>query len=392
MRYRKDKAGREVSQLGYGCLRFTKEGGKIDLDKARREICLAMEEGVNYLDTAYTYQGSEAALGEILKQEGLRERVYLATKLPGYLVTRREALDRFFEEQLRRLQTDHVDYYLMHMLTDRKAWEKLKGYGIEEWLARKKAEGKISSVGFSFHGDTETFLELLDVYDWDLCQIQYNYLDEHTQAGRRGLEGAYQRGIPVVIMEPLRGGRLVKGLPKEAQRVLREAQISPAELSLRWLYDQPGVMTVLSGMNSQEMVRENCRIADEAQVGCFTERERRVMEQVREGLIRSMKVPCTGCAYCMPCPHGVDIPAAFLGYNGIYLDGKRKARFEYLRNVGLRKENALATACQGCGACERHCPQHIEIRRMLGEAREALMPWPYQAGLAVARRFALKKG
>ena len=392
MQYRKEeKLGREFSALGYGCLRFTKEGGQIDLLKAEEEIRLAIEAGVNYFDTGYTYAGSEEALGSILKKNGWREKVYVATKLPGYLVTREGAFERFFQEQLSRLQTSYVDVYLMHMLTDKKAWEKLEALGVRKWLDQKKESGQIKSVGFSFHGDTKTFLELLDVYDWDLCQIQYNYLDEHTQAGRAGLLAAYEKGIPVVIMEPLRGGRLVNALPPAAKKAIAEKKMSPAELGLRWLYDQKEVTVVLSGMNSKEMVAENVRVASEALPGCFTEEERKLSEVVKKSIWENLFVPCTGCAYCMPCPHGVDIPAAFSCYNGIGVDGKKRARFEYVRNVGLRRGNAFPTACVGCGACERHCPQFIPIREKLKEAKRALLPWPYRAATSLAKRFVLRK-
>ena len=392
MQYRTEKKkGREFSALGYGCLRFTKEGGQIDLKKAEEEIRLAIEAGVNYFDTGYTYAGSEEALGTILLRNGWREKVYVATKLPGYLVTREGGFERFFTEQLKRLKTSYVDVYLMHMLTDKKAWEKLETLGVRQWLDQKKENGQIKSVGFSFHGDTKTFLELLEVYDWDLCQIQYNYLDEHTQAGRAGLLAAYEKGIPVVIMEPLRGGRLVHALPPKARKAIEEKNISPAELGLRWLYDQKEVTTVLSGMNEKEMVLQNVRVADSARPGCFTEEERALVEEVKKNIWESLFVPCTGCAYCMPCPHGVDIPAAFWGYNGIGVDGKKRARFEYVRNVGLRRGNAFPTACVGCGACERHCPQFIPIREKLKEAKKALLPWPYRAAASVAKRFVLRR-
>ena len=252
MQYRYDKKGTPLSILGYGCLRFTKKNGKIDLKKTETEIMEAIERGVNYFDTAYVYSGSEAALGEILKKNHCRDRVYLATKLPHYLIKSRHGLERCFQEQLRRLQTDHIDYYLMHMLNDAATWKTLQDKGVQEWIEEKLRCGEIRNIGFSYHGNTANFTELLDAYDWDFCQIQYNYMDEHTQAGREGLTYAEKKGIPVVIMEPLRGGKLVDLLPEAAKACFAKATPvrSPAEWAFRWLWDQTGVTVVLSGMNS----------------------------------------------------------------------------------------------------------------------------------------------
>ena len=252
MQYRPDRQGNPISLLGYGCMRFAKTGGAIDLDKAEREILRAVELGVNYFDTAYIYPGSESALGEILARNRLRDRVNIATKLPQYLINGTAAIDRYFAEQLRRLKTDHIDYYLMHMLTDLQAWNKLEALGIRDWIDRRKAEGSIRQIGFSFHGNTEMFLKILDAYDWDFCQIQYNYMDETSQAGREGLLAAARKGIPVIVMEPLRGGKLVTMLPERARRLIGADPKgrSPAELALRWLWEQEQVTCVLSGMNS----------------------------------------------------------------------------------------------------------------------------------------------
>ena len=237
MQYRNDRYGKPISILGYGCMRFTKKGGHFDEEKAEQELMEAIENGVNYLDTAYIYSGSEVLLGKILEKNHCRKKVNLATKLPQYLIKSEAALERYFNEQLSRLKTDYIDYYLMHMLTDIAAWEKLKRLGIEEWIEKKKAEGRIHNIGFSFHGNTEMFLKILDAYDWDFCQIQYNYIDEHTQAGRRGLKAAAEKGIPVIIMEPLRGGKLVDLLPERAKRRIAEdrKKRTPAELAFRWL-------------------------------------------------------------------------------------------------------------------------------------------------------------
>jgi len=222
MQYRKDKGGQELSVLGFGCMRFTRNGGTIDLEKAEKEIMAAYRGGVNYYDTAYIYPGSEALLGTVLKRNGIREKVKVATKLPQYLVRNLDGVEKIFQEELGRLQTDYIDYYLMHMVTDLAQWNRLVEMGILDWIERKKAEGAIRNLGFSFHGNTDNFLKVLEAYDWDFCQIQYNYLDEVTQAGVKGLKAAAARGLPVVIMEPLRGGKLVNMLPQEAKKLMKE--------------------------------------------------------------------------------------------------------------------------------------------------------------------------
>lgn len=391
MNYRNDKNGEPISLLGFGCMRFTKKGSSIDLDKAEKELVTAIESGVNYLDTAYIYPGSEVALGEILSRTGLRDKINIATKLPGYMIKSEKSIEKHFQEQLSRLKTDHIDYYLMHMLTDLQSWEKLKELGIEDWIREKKESGQIRNIGFSFHGNSDRFLQILDAYDWEFCQIQYNYLDETTQAGVKGLHAAAEKGIPVIIMEPLRGGKLVNLLPDKAKELIEKdpKKRTPAELALRWLWNQPEVTCVLSGMNSVEMVEENCRIASEVQAGEFTEEDFNLISQIRDAIREVTKVGCTACGYCMPCPKGVDIPAAFRYYNETMLSGKRSARFEYAQSVGIRKEKSFPTQCIGCGKCESHCPQGISIREELKHANKALRPLYIRIGTAVARRFML---
>ena len=388
MKYRKDKYGNELSQLGYGCMRFTGKGGKIDYEKAEREIMRAVEKGVNYFDTAYAYSGSEECLGRILAENKVRDQVNIATKLPQYMVRSMKAVDRIFNEELSRLQTDHVDYYLMHMFTDISEWERLKSYGMEDWIAARKADGSIRQIGFSYHGDTEMFLQILDAYDWDFCQVQYNYLDETSQAGRRGVEAAEAKGIPVVIMEPLRGGKLVN-LPVKAKRELSESgkSYTAAELGLRWLWNQTGVTVVLSGMNSLEMVDENIRIASDAEPGCFDDSDFALVESVKKIIKEKERVGCTGCRYCMPCPSGVDIPGNFHHWNLMYIEGKKNpVRFEFARNVGLQGKPGFASQCIGCGKCETHCPQHIQIREMLKRADKELRPLPYRIAMPIVRK------
>lgn len=391
MKYRSDRYGNRISQLGYGCMRFSRKGNAIDYEKAEREVLLAIKRGVNYFDTAYIYPGSEECLGQILEKNRCRDSVYIATKLPQYLMRSLAAVEKTFQEELTRLRTDHIDYYLMHMFTDLAEWEHLQTLGIEEWIAGKKAEGSICSIGFSYHGETEMFLKILDAYDWDFCQIQYNYLDEHTQAGRRGLQAAAAKGIPVIIMEPLRGGKLVN-LPEKAQKVLADAGTgdTPAGLGLRWLWNQPEVTCVLSGMNTEEMVEENTRLASQAGAGELTQEELAVIEQIRQIIREREKVGCTGCRYCMPCPCGVDIPGNFYYYNLMYMEKKTSARFEFAQNMGMRKKPGFASQCIGCGKCEKHCPQHLEIRSQLKEADRALRPLFYRIGIWAARKIMLR--
>ncbi|MCM1159255.1 MAG: aldo/keto reductase [Bacteroidales bacterium] len=389
MQYRNDRNGNPISLLGYGCMRFTKKGGSIDLDKAEKEIMEAVRLGVNYFDTAYIYGGSEVALGEILARNNCRGDIAIATKLPQYLIKSEASIEKYFHEQCERLKTDYIDYYLMHMLTDIGAWEKLKRLGIEEWIDGKKKEGKIRNLGFSFHGNTEKFLEILNAYDWDFCQIQYNYLDEHSQAGRKGLQAAAEKGIPVIIMEPLRGGKLVDLLPEKAKKRIAGYRVkrTPAEWAFRWLYNQPEVTCVLSGMNTLEMVRENCAVASDAVADSFTEEDFALIEQVKEEINRNMKVGCTGCGYCMPCPRGIDIPTAFRCYNQMYTEHKRSGRFEYLQCLAYNKDRADIKECVECGKCESHCPQHLEIRRELKNARKALLPVHYNLVTKLMRLF-----
>ncbi|MBQ0072527.1 MAG: aldo/keto reductase [Spirochaetales bacterium] len=392
MKYRKDKYGNDISQLGYGCMRFSRKGAGIDYEKTEQEVLKAIASGVNYLDTAYIYPGSEECLGRILKENNLRDKVKVATKLPQYLMKKPEQVEKTFQEELKRLQTTYIDYYLMHMFTDFAEWENLEKLGIKDWIEEKKKSGEIKNIGFSYHGNTDMFLKILNVYDWDFCQIQYNYLDEHSQAGRKGLEEAEKKGIPVIIMEPLRGGKLVR-LPEKAKEVMKKTgkNWSPAEWGLRWLWNQPGVTCVLSGMNSMEMVEENVRIASEATAESFTEEDFKTIEEVKKVIREKEQVGCTGCRYCMPCPKGVDIPSIFHFWNLMYIDKKMGARFEFAQVMGLKKTPGFADLCVECGKCEKHCPQHIEIRKKLKEADKDLRPLPIKVGINIARKVMIKE-
>jgi len=374
MQYRSDKYGNPLSVLGFGCMRFQRKAGTIDIDEAEREIMLAYRNGVNYFDTAYIYLDSESTIGEIFARNGIRKDIHIATKLPHYLIKSVAGIERLFQEELKRLRTDYVDYYLMHMLNDADTWQRLLDMGIGAWIEEKKRSGAIRQIGFSYHGNSEMFCKIIDAYDWDFCQIQYNYLDEHSQAGRRGLLHAHAKGIPVIIMEPLRGGKLVKHLPEAAKKIFREytPSHSPAQWAFRWLWDQEAVTVVLSGMNTEEMVLDNIKTACEAQVNSLTRADQAMLQQVVQAIQANMKVGCTGCGYCMPCPKGVDIPGTFAAWNRYYSESKFSGFREYLMCTALRKNTASASQCIGCGKCEKHCPQNIQIRDMLKQAGKDL--------------------
>ncbi len=374
MKYRKDKYGNEISALGYGCMRFPQTLGKINKAKTEQQIMTAFNAGVNYFDTAYVYPGSESALGEILEKNGIRDKVSITTKLPHYLIKSSEGLEKLFNEQLKRLRTDHIDYYLMHMLSDVDTWERLKSLGIESWIEEKKKAGIIGQIGFSYHGNSDMFCRLVDAYDWDLCMIQYNYMDEHSQAGRKGLHYAHKKGLPVMIMEPLRGGKLVSRLPEDAKRIFAShpSKYTPAQWAFRWLWDQPEVTCVLSGMNTDEIVQDNIKTASDAEIGSLSPQDQEMLQNVVAAINSKMKVGCTGCGYCMPCPANVDIPGTFAAYNRKYTESRLWGFIEYVINTALRKNSTAASNCIQCGKCEKHCPQYIPIRQELKNASKSL--------------------
>lgn len=358
-----------LSMLGFGCLRFPKKGNNVDMEETEREILHAIACGINYFDTAYIYKGNEEVLGTILEKNGMREKVKIATKVPHYLIKSVDDLEKIFQEQLKRLRTTYVDNYLMHMLPDVHIWEKLIRMGVLDWIKEKQAAGQIRNLGFSYHGNSRHFMELIDAYDWDFCQVQYNYMDEFSQAGRQGVRHAASKGIPVIIMEPLRGGRLVQGLPQKAVEVFEKAEPkrSPAEWGLRWLWNQPEVSCVLSGMNSKEMLDENIRIANSVKVNELTDDHMKMFEKVKKAINEKIKVPCTGCGYCTPCPAGVDIPGSFRCYNVRNTDGFFTGMREYMMLTTFRSERTNASLCKKCGKCEKHCPQGIQIRKELDQ-------------------------
>jgi uncharacterized protein len=374
MQYRKfGKVNESVSALGFGCMRLPMlQDGTINEEEAIKQIRHAIDNGVNYIDTAYGYHNgaSELLVAKALK-DGYREKVYLADKNPVWYVKTYEDFGRLLNEQLDKLQTDHIDFYLMHAL-NKGSWENIKNLDVFKFIEEAKADGRIKYAGFSFHDEQEVFMDIVDAYDWDFCQIQYNYMDEYNQAGLAGLKRAAERGMAVVIMEPLLGGKLANVPPKEIQEIWDEADVkkTPAEWALRWLWNQPEVTVILSGMNSYAMIDENMRTASDAQVNSLTEKELELVNRVKARYKELTRVSCTACKYCMPCPAGVDIPGNFAVYNqaAVYNDWKG-CSWSY-NNM---EEKKRASACVECGKCEKVCPQALTIRQYLKDVHAHLV-------------------
>jgi len=362
----------------------------IDIKASEKIIMHAIENGVNYFDTAYLYPGSESALGEILHKNNVRDRVHIATKIPHSQCKRYEDFDRIFDIEKDRLKTDYIDYFLIHNMAKPCEWERMVSLGIEDWLVKKKESGEIKRVGFSFHGTQQNFLQLLDMYDWEFCYIQYNYMDENYQAGKVGLQKAHSKGIPVVIMEPLLGGRLATGLPKKARKLLDHIDNTrtPAEWAFMWLFNQKEVTVVLSGMNSIEMLNENIATASKWTVGSLGKTELSVIKSVKNIMEEAYKVMCTGCNYCMPCPHKVNIPDSFASLNTRYALGYFTGMQSYVlsTNAFRTADNQLASNCVKCGACMKHCPQHINIIDALGLVKKRLEPFWISWILKIVRK------
>jgi len=372
MNYRNfGKTGYQTSALGFGCMRLPQlPDGGIDEAEATRILRYAIDRGLNYVDTAWSYHGgeSEGWLGRAL-QDGYREKVAVATKMPSWLVEKTEDFDYYFEQQLERLQTDHVDFYLLHTMK-KEYWEKYKALNVFEWAERQKAAGKIRNFGFSFHDEFEVFEEILNGYQgWDFCQIQYNYMDVDYQAGMRGLKAAAERGLAVVIMEPLKGGRLaIAEPPAPVAKVFSRAEslLKPAEWALQWLWNQPEVSVVLSGMSNFEQVKENIESAGRSGAGSLSEAEVQMMADVRDAWQGLAPVACTHCEYCLPCPSGVEIPNIFEIYNNSMMyDLQEQGKRRYLREI---PEGSRADECVECGACEAICPQNLTIIDYLKDA------------------------
>jgi uncharacterized protein len=364
------KTGDRLSILGFGCMRLpSTRGGGVDESRAIRQIRHAIDSGVNYLDTApiYHFGRSQQVLAKALA-DGYREKVRIATKLPHWEVFERADMDRILDGQLAIFRTDHIDYYLLHSLAG-KSFRIMRDLGVLEFLDAAKKDGRIINAGFSFHGNVAEFKEIVDAYDWQFCQIQYNYLDEQNQAGTEGLQYAASKGLAVIIMEPLRGGNLAGRVPESVQKIWEGAPVkrSPAEWGLRWVWDHKEVTVVLSGMNDEAHIDENLRVAGEALRGSLTPEERGLIGRVRDEYRRLMRVGCTGCGYCMPCPAGVDIPGCFASYNAHALFPRDPAgRFQYIaRHGGLMGEKSCAGLCRQCGKCAKACPQALPIPSLM---------------------------
>jgi predicted aldo/keto reductase-like oxidoreductase len=345
----------------------------------------AVQNGVNYFDTAYVYGASEEVLGHIIHKNNVRDKILLATKLPLAQCGKYEDFEVLFQTQLERLKTNYIDYYFIHNLSGTHLWKSLCELGIEKWIEEKKKSGQIKNVGFSFHGTHNEFLKLLEVYEWDLCQIQYNYININYQAGMAGLKKAAEKGLAVIVMEPLLGGKLANGLPSKAVKVLKSANksLSPAAWAFRWLWNQEEVSVVLSGMNEDSQLEENMRTANSSAHHMLTEEENKAYESVIKIFNDSCKIPCTGCNYCLPCPHNVNIPGCFAAYNLSYTVGLFSGILQYVTSTGVTdpRKNYAASQCIQCGNCEKQCPQHISIIKLLEKVKRRMEPFWFDAAL-----------
>ena len=383
MQYRKiPKIEWQPSALGFGAMRLPVIGGdqaKVDIPEARRMIRYAIDHGVNYLDTAYFYHGgfAEQAVAQALKN-GYREKIKLATKFPAREVQSRADFDAAFSRQLERLQTDKIDFYLLHGL-HRPLWDNLKEMGIIPWLESKVAKGQLEYLGFSFHDELDYFKKVVDAYDnWTFCQVHFNYMDVDYQAGRRGIEYAAARNLAVFIMEPLRGGQLARKPPEKVARVWESAKTkrSPVEWALRWVWSYPEVSMVLSGMSTMAQVQENVAIADRAGNSKLNKKELELIDAGRQAYKDLRPIPCTGCRYCAPCPNNVEIPGIFGIYNELKMYGDtRIVNFRYGDSPWAIKQDQNAANCIECGTCLEKCPQHIAIPDRLKEVHEELISY-----------------
>lgn len=377
MQYNKfGKVEMPISRFGMGCMRFpqiqTEDGGSvIDEKEAIRMIRHAIDQGVNYFDTAYAYPGSEQVLGKALK-DGYREKVLVATKVPPDGLKNKEDYMKIFEEEMERLQMEYIDIYIFHCL-DKRVWENVKASGGLEFMKELKQQGKIKMIGFSFHADYDVFTEIIEAYSWDMCLIQLNILDQEHQAGVRGLRFAAERGIPVVIMEPLKGGLFGASVPSEVSSLLEgyTEQRSLVEWAFRWLYSQEQVKVILSGVSSMEQLEDNLRIFEQAKAGVMSDEDIKLIEKIRAIYAEKVKVGCTGCGYCMPCPNGVNIPEIFKVYNDSFLSSWTEFGKVFYSLVA-KDAGKDASNCIGCRKCERHCPQKLSIVAHLKDAH-ALM-------------------
>ncbi len=373
MQYRSmPNSNEKLSVLGFGCMRLPLVEGrsnKIDIERAKKQIRYAIDNGVNYIDTAWPYHmgKSESFLGEHVLKDGYREKIKLATKLPCFLIKKQEQFEEYFQKQLDKLQTDYIDYYLMHAL-NYNTWSKMVDLGIVDFMNKIKAEGRVKHIGFSFHSNLDDFKKIVDAYDWEFTQVQYNILDEYFQAGKEGIEYAHNKGMGVIVMEPLRGGSLVSQIPEEIQKIYDESKFdrTPANWALSFVWNNPMVTLLLSGMNEEKHVEENIEIASRVTPESLTKEELDVIDKVKETYHSLLQVGCTGCGYCVPCPAGINIPGVFKDLNNYHMFNKRKAKLNHMLYSGVFTIDGKphwTSACIDCGACESKCPQSIEIRK-----------------------------
>ncbi|WP_027400052.1 aldo/keto reductase [Anaerovorax odorimutans] len=374
MKYRTfKKTGQEVSLLGFGTMRLpvmANDSNKIEEEKAIQMIRNAIDKGINYVDTAYMYHNgeSEVVVGKALK-DGYREKVLLADKMPAWMAKDESDIERIFNEQLERLDVDCIDMYLVHNVTS-PIWKKVEEFNVINFLEKKKAEGKIKHIGFSFHDELSLFKKVIDSYPWDFCQIQLNYMDINFQAGIEGLKYAGKKEIPVIIMEPLKGGKLTDSLPPSVEKFWDSSEIkrTPAEWALRFVADFPEVLTILSGMHTMEQVNENIRIISKADAKSLTENEHQIIRKVSEEYNKLIKYSCTACKYCLPCPQKIDIPTIIKFYNEWFLyDGSKKTRADFKTWIPPKR---VPSTCIACKACEDHCPQHLPISEIMKKASD----------------------
>lgn len=360
-----EKTSEEISALGFGAMRLPTKTGRIDKESAKEQIYYAIDNGVNFIDTALPYHSgsSESFLGEILQGE-YRNKVKICTKMPSWSVKNYEDMEKYLKMQLEKLQTDYIDYYLIHGLA-KASFTKLKNMGVLEFLEDAKENGKIKNIGFSFHDNIESFKVIVDAYDWDACLIQYNFLDETNQAGTEGVKYAASKGIGVLIMEPLKGGILAGKVPEKVLQIWNKAskKRTPADWALRWVLNHPEVKCVISGMNSVEQIKENIHVSNETLPDSLTFDELKLYDEVKEVYRDLMAVDCTGCGYCMPCPKGVDIPRCFEIYNQKHMFKQRDVSFFYIGHLAgvLNGSKSYAGLCTGCGKCVKACPQKLDI-------------------------------
>ncbi len=373
----------KLSVLGYGCMRLpTKVGGPhsgmINKELACSQIRLAIDNGVNYIDTAFPYHmgASETFLGEVVLKDGYREKVKLATKLPCFFIKKPEQIEEYFQKQLKKLQVDYIDYYLMHAL-NYETWRKMVDFGIIDFMNKVRSEGTVKHIGFSFHAELDEFKKIVDEYDWEFAQVQYNIIDQHYQAGIEGIEYAHNKGLGIIVMEPLRGGALTSKAPKKVIDLYNKQVIkrSPAEWALRWIWNNPMVTLLLSGMNNEDHIIENMRVASETLPNSLSKEEIKIIDDVKLIYDSLLQVNCTGCGYCMPCPAGINIPLAFKNLNDYHMFSKTSAKLNHIQHAGIRSKDGkghFTSVCIDCGVCETKCPQHIQIRQEFKHVRKHL--------------------